>query len=450
MRSCRRRLIWILLAVVAFLVLVAVVSGVLYLLMQQPVSVVLDWQDPIAGIIPEEIAPEWALYPLWGASELETIDTTISYGELETAYAALVFSLDLSDAQRAGRLILLGSKLAESDYPQRAARAYQQIYDVAVLSPRLNDPARADALLATGKGWAEIEQDAQALNAYDQVYTLAVRSPYLQMAHRRDLLTVLEIAYHDLGDSEMADACRAQIIEWEQGANLPPPARSEEPPELPQGEGVVSSAEVGELEAARRQAAGELVQVLLDGGQPPPELVASLAQALQAEDSAKLALYGQSLEGTTQPGKRIDVHWQLIRWLTIKYQVASRGFGLSIVPEWEAQVTEIQSALSKAYEGLFFDYEDLVTALPDASLMGPGSYQVRRLMTLSGQLGQYPNYPAQQMADKLRDAAMALIAAGAVDQLYVDVVAEEEGLRGDGLRHFLNPADQYAQPAQAP
>jgi hypothetical protein len=135
----------------------------------------------------------------------------------------------------------------------------------------------------------------------------------------------------------------------------------------------------------------------------------------------------------------------MIRWLTLKYQVATRGFGLSLVPEWEAQAADIQSALSKAYEDLFFDYEDLVTALPEASLIGPGSYVVRRQMNLAGRLGRYPNYPDQQLADKLRDAAIELIAGGAGDWLYVDVVA-----KGEGLRFLLNPADQYGQPPLSP
>jgi hypothetical protein len=115
------------------------------------------------------------------------------------------------------------------------------------------------------------------------------------------------------------------------------------------------------------------------------------------------------------------------------------------VPSWEAQLPDIQSALSKAYEGLYFDYEDLVTALPDASLMGPGSYLARREVILAGQLGRYPNYPAEQMANKLQDAAAQLIAAGSRAQLYLDVTVED-----GGLLFSLSPADRYGQPAQSP
>jgi hypothetical protein len=115
------------------------------------------------------------------------------------------------------------------------------------------------------------------------------------------------------------------------------------------------------------------------------------------------------------------------------------------VPEWESEAADIQSDLSKAYDALLFDYEDLVTALPDASLIGPGSYQVRRQLTLAGQLGQYPNYPAQQMADKLRDAVDSVVATGSADRLYVDVTIEN----GEA-RFALAPAGGEGQLPPAP
>lgn len=200
------------------------------------------------------------------------------------------------------------------------------------------------------------------------------------------------------------------------------------------------------MEEARRQAAFELLQTLSTGGSGSPELVSALAGALQAEDAAKLGLYQQTLEGTSQPGLRIDAHWQKIRWLMLKYQVASGGLGLSVVPDWETQLAQIRSDLSKAYEELYFDYEDLVTALPEARLIGPGSYQVRRQVILDGRLGRYVNYPAQQLADKLQDAAQALQASGAVDRLYVDVGTRE----GGQLHFYLSSAEEYGSPVETP
>lgn len=427
------------------LLLVAVALGVVYVVLRQQGGTMGGWQDPAAAIQPDEIAPDLALYPLAGASEWETIDAAISNGDLETAYATLVLGTDLSDAQRLGRLTMLGRSFAETGKPERSDLTFRQAYDVAILSPELNDPTRADALLASGKGWAALGHRAQALEAYNQVYLLAVRSPYLHMAHRRDLLSVLEAAYRGLDDGERAQACLQRIIELDQEASRQPPARPVESPELGMGTEQVSSPEVGAVEERRRQAALALIEALPEGEEPPPRLVSGLAQALQAEDMAKLSLYQRELEATTQPGRRIGLHWQVIRWLTLKYRVATKGFGLSLVPDWETQAADIQSSLSKAYEDLYFDYEDLVTGLPRASLMAPGSYQVRRRVIQAGRLGQYPNYPEQQLTDKLQNAVAAMIAAGFVEPLYVDVTAAD-----GGLRFYLSPADEYGLRDESP
>ena len=439
MRSCQGRLVWILLAAVGLLLVVAVVSVVVYLVLQ-PQPLATGWQDPVPAIMPDQVVSDLALYPLAGASELETVDAAIASGDLETAYATLVFGLEMSDAQRIGRLILVGGHFAEAEKPDRAAICYQQVYDLAVLSPSLNDPARADALLASGKGWVALEQEEQALTKYDQAYLIAVQSPYLQMANRRDLLTALETAYHELGDEDRAGACRTKIIELDQDTSPHPPVIPEEVPDLSVGESVISSPEVGNLEEARRQAAYALLDAVAERGEAPPDLVNGLAQALQAEDTAKADLYSRELEGTTQPSKRIGVNSELSQWLMLKYKIAAQGFGLSLVPEWEAQLADVQSTLSKAHESLFFDYEDLVTALPDASLIDLSSYQVHRQVILDGRLGRYPNEPAEQLADKLQAAVQTLIASGAVESLYVDVDVE------DGqLSFFLSPADEYGQ-----
>jgi hypothetical protein len=135
----------------------------------------------------------------------------------------------------------------------------------------------------------------------------------------------------------------------------------------------------------------------------------------------------------------------MIRWLTLKYRVANLGFGLSIVPEWETQAAEIQSSLAKAYEDLLFDYEDLVAGAPDASMVAPGSYVGRRSAILAGRLGQYPNYPAEQMAGKLQEAGREMISAGLLSSLYADAAGS-----GERLRFFLNPAETYGQIGSLP
>jgi hypothetical protein len=199
------------------------------------------------------------------------------------------------------------------------------------------------------------------------------------------------------------------------------------------------------LEDARRQAAFALIGGISEGQEPAPGLVSRLADALRAEDAAKQALYDQELAGTNQSSRRIEVRWQMIRWLLLKHQIAAMDTGLSLVPEWEQQLPEIKSALSKAYEDLLFDYEDLVTALPNASSIGPGRYQARRLLTLAGRLGQYPNFPAEQMAVMLKAAVTDLISALQAEGVYVDILDE-----GRDPRYVLRAASDYGSSPPAP
>jgi tetratricopeptide (TPR) repeat protein len=421
------------------LVMVAVVAGAALLVLRQQ-RTVTGWQNPLLGIAHEELAPDLLLAPLTGASEVATIDTASTLGELETAYAALVFSLELTDARRIGRLLTLGERLVAAQQPERAARCFEQVFDLAVLSPQLNDPLRADALLAAGRGWAAVESREQAIAAFDQVRLLAVESPFLQVAQRRDLLSLLEAEYAALEEAEKAEACREVKTELDNGRRFPQTSRTTDAPELHQAEVAISSPEVGRLEEERRQAAFDLLQMVPAGGSPDADQVEPLRQALLAEDAAKLALYAQELESSPQPGYRIDVLRHQIRWLLFKYRVASLGVGVSVVPEWESRAAEILSELARAYEGLQFDYEDLITALPDASAIAPSMYAVHREIVLAGRLGHYPSFPVEQEAARLRDDVTALIAEGFREQLYVDAQISEAG-----LSFFLNSSSEYGR-----
>ena len=58
-RSLQGRTVWILLAVVGFLLVVAIASVAVYFLSQQPQAT--GWQDPIIAVLPEEVAADLAL-----------------------------------------------------------------------------------------------------------------------------------------------------------------------------------------------------------------------------------------------------------------------------------------------------------------------------------------------------------------------------------------------------
>jgi len=413
-----RRGLAILVTAAIILAVAAVVAVVVFLALQRDRPGSTAWQDPLTQVVPAAIVPQLALYPLAGASEIETIDAGIDNGDFATAYAGLVYSLDVSDRQRIGRLVALGANLAAAEDSGLASVVFQQVYDLAILSPNLNDRQRAEALWRSSRGWGNLGLSEQALLALDQAEVIAAQSPHLQTAQRRSILVLLEEAYRDLGESKLAAEAQSQIAGLDQSKIGEAALRRATPADLPSGGEPISSPEVGALEEARRQAAYAVIDSL-SRGEPASEPLSSLAEALKAEDAAKLSLYNQQLEATTQAGRRSQVHQVLVRWLLLKSRIAQKGFGLSVVPEWESQASDIQASLSRAYEELAFDYEDWSASLPDADQTAPSSYAALRSIVLSGRLGQYPNYPSGQLGEKVGSAVASMVEAGYVDDLYV-------------------------------
>ncbi|HNS52558.1 MAG TPA: hypothetical protein PKO09_15435 [Anaerolineae bacterium] len=421
----RRRGSTILAGVAVVAVLLAVIATIAFLALRRDQKASTGWQDPLSLVVSEEVVPGLALYPLAGAAEVETIDAGIDNGELASAYASLVYAQELSDTQRIGRLTALAAKLTEED-PAVASNALQQAADVALLSPDLNDPQRADALWRVARGWGAMEQTGRALQALEQAQLLATDSPYLQAAQRRWILAQLEEAYRSLGADTRAESVRSLVVELDQGSGGRPDQNRTEAADLPRNGQSLSSPEVGALEEARRQAAYAVIESLSQGGEPPLDLIAGLENALRAEDAAKLSLYNQELAATTQAGRRSEIHHQLVHWLLLKCRVAQKAFGLSIVPEWESRLNDLIAELSKAQEDLAFDYEDWSASLPYADQIAPSSYAALRSTVLAGRLGVYPNYPAEQLVEKLSGAVDRLLGSGLAGDLYVGT-REEDG-----------------------
>jgi hypothetical protein len=135
--------------------------------------------------------------------------------------------------------------------------------------------------------------------------------------------------------------------------------------------------------------------------------------------------------------EKVAIAWHKIRWLTIKYQVALGGYGLSMVPEWEAQSAEIQSELSKAYEDLYALHGEQVIALPEADTIDRAWVEVFRQEIEVGQLGLYPNYPEEQLTAKLKEATEKLIASGQDRSLRVDILYQ------DNVTVFILTSDEF-------
>jgi hypothetical protein len=348
--------------------------------------------------------------------------------------------------------LLLAQRMRLSEEQELAAVCYQQAVDLAVLSPTLSDVRRADALLAAGNGWSDLGQEAEAAASYDQVLTIAVGSPQVQPAHRLQWLESLEQAFDALGRTERAALCRQQIENLRQQPAGAPASAAPAPIDLGLSARAPTSDALLALEEARRQAAQALVDWLArqDTEAPgdlavPPDLVANLAQALQAEDQGRTDFYQAQLEQTVAPQERVALHRATIDWLGLKARVATRLTGLSLLPAWEAEEAVILSALSMAYDDLYLEYEDMAVALPDVSQISQGQMEVVRWALLMGRLGLYPNYPERQRLVQLDQISQDLIAASQYGTLYVTATEV------DSTPHFrLVTAQDYPSTVATP
>jgi hypothetical protein len=184
----------------------------------------------------------------------------------------------------------------------------------------------------------------------------------------------------------------------------------ESPLVLPVGNDVPMPLDVQEAENLRWQAAQAVAKELVEkGGSVDPATLNGLREALLKEDSLKMPFYAGALQAEQQFSGKVNLMQSQINWQSIKYRIARLGFGLSIVPEWENQAEQVRSELTSSYEDLYRLYGDIILAMPDASQIDRATEESLRHQILAGQLGQYPNYPAEKLKEQLLEATARLV-----------------------------------------
>ena len=418
MRSMPKWWLIILAVAIVALAMVGVASlGAFFLTREQPFAVPA-WQDPLTQVNADGIDAALAVGGLGGVPDSDLVATALAQARPDTAFAGLIFSSSIEDQESAGDFLLLAKRYRADDRSPQAITCYRLAGAVATLSPDLPDTVRADTFALASEGLVELKQFGLAQLYLDQAYNVATASPYLQPATRRTLFERLNRGYQAIGDRERARASLDQSAQ-----PFPSVTMSETPPVLPVAEPPLMSQEVQQAEAARWRAAQRLAKLLVErGGNATPEAVTTLGGALITEDQTKLPYLDSQLAGTPQLSTQISIVRARINWLSIKYRVARRGYGISLVPEWEAEAEQIRAELTKSYELLFALYADLIVAMPDAAQIELATEEALRREILAGTVGRYPNYPAQQRTSQLLQATVHLIKSAPGKEMRVAVL----------------------------
>jgi hypothetical protein len=381
--------------------------------------------NPLTLLNVDKIDPALALASLGGVPEAEVVAEAIDKARPETALSSLLFHPTLTNKESSGSFLQLATAFAKNGEQEKAALSYKMASTIATLAPDIPDTTRADLFLQASEGLIDLEETVLAKFYLDQALIVASQSPFLQAAHRRSIFERLQKNYIILGERALA---RHSL-----SLSANPPALgpvTEAYTNLPEkNEAVPLPNSAQEAEALRWSVAQELAILLVErGGKAPQASVEALTKALIAEDQQKIPFYESELAKTTQLSRKIDITLVKIGWLSIKYRVARQAYGISIVPEWEAQVEQIRAELTKAYEALFALYADLIIALPEASQIDKASEERLRAEILAGELGRYPNYPEEQRRKQLLDATSQLIATQPEINIFVGIgaVADQE------------------------
>jgi hypothetical protein len=372
--------------------------------------------NPVARVNVNNIDPALALASLGGVPEIDVIAEAVDKARPEIALAGLLFHPTLTSKESSGGFLQLAAAYAKNGNREKAIFSYQMAGTVATLAPDIPDTVRADIFLQSGEGLTELREPALAKFYLDQAFTIASRSPALQAAHRRAIFERLQKIYIALDERVLA----RQSLSL--GANPPNAVAVEHQTVLPKSQPAPLTASIQEAEAKRWQAAQELAAILVErGGNAPQSYIDVLSEALLVEDQQKSPFYESEFEKASQLSKKIDITVAQISWLSIKYRIARRAYGLSLVPEWEAQAEQIRADLTKKYETLFALYADLVVALPEISQIDRATEERLRYEILAGELGRYPNYPEEQRQKQLLDATQQLITTQPEITIFVNI-----------------------------
>ncbi|MDM8528511.1 hypothetical protein QUF58_09910 [Anaerolineales bacterium HSG24] len=357
-------------------------------------------ERPFGILEVDKVDPALALISLGGVPEEQVINNALEKSRPETALSALLFAPFPADRETAGNYIRLADIYRQINESYKATYAYQQAADIAIIAPDIPANIRADILLLIGEGLVA-NQDIELGKLYlGQAFNLASYSPYLQATQRRAIFERLNKIYLDIGERALA----RQSLDL--SANPPLVASlTRSASHLPPIEPKATSATLQGVEANRWQKAQQLAALLVErSGNASDSAYNDLRDALLQEDEQKLAILEDELASTTQISEQINVLAAQVQWLTIKYKVAQQGYGVSLVPEWEIQISQIESELNNRYARLFGLYDDLIVALPDISQINEANQEKLPYQILYGELGLYPNYPQQLLRQQLMEA----------------------------------------------
>jgi len=417
-RETFRRLIAAIVALLLVLLAAGlIVWGTIIVLANRQAAVPVRPTGLPANLKPQNIDPLLTLQSLAGIPDADVVAQALAQGKGDTALAILAFAHTFSDLQRATALLTLAQIYSAKGENDRSAYCWQLLTNLAVLSTEFHDYQKANLLLQAGEGMQSLGKREEAEEAYDRVQEIARYSPMLQPPHRVSLLKALATKYVQLERPAKAQEAIHAAEDPAPAGNTPRigtplPVRSPDWGDSP------AWAQVTARQVERWQLAGAYIAALAEKRAAEEEGQA-LKESLLAEDEAWRQWYEEQSQRPMGLGLRAAMARTWVGWLLLKWWVASQGFGLSLVPEWEAQAKEIQGELRRAWEDDYALRLELAASLPDPLDARQAVVDTLLDEIKMGRLGLYPNPPERGLVGDLAEAIRDRIALQRDDTLYV-------------------------------
>lgn len=370
------------------------------------------WLTPQEQVDTQKIIPGVAIATLAATTDSASVDDSLAAGDFEGAFAQIAYGTEFSDANRVGTLLLLGNRFAAAKQTVKAAWMYQYAVFLATVSPQPSDLNRVQTLLEAAQGLKALRMDTDAHAALDQAYLITQYSYSLPRDTRSEVAEQIARMYDKFGAPKLAQEARQLsrdtiTLADESAVNMARRPFRIQPTDVPTNPEIVAKFK------ERIAAARELVDALnlnppKTEADLPEELVRAVGDTLFEEDALRMDYYSSQYDQSADASAQLGVLREKLSWLALKYRIAKKGFGISLVPEWEDQAADIAQEINDTYADYFAITQQQAQSLDKAEEANRSNEDLIRNAVVAGRWGAYPQYDEADLRAQLAEVSQAL------------------------------------------
>lgn len=405
------------------------------------------WLSPREQVDVKKIIPGVAIAILAGTSDDASVDDALAAGDFEGAFAQIAYGNEFSDANRVGPLLLLGNRYAAAKQTAKAAWMYQYAIFLATVSPQPSDLNRVQTLLEAAQGLKALNLDANARAALDQAYLIAAYSYALPRDTRAEVSEQIARLYDKFGAPKLAHEARQLARDTitladESAVNIARRPFRIQPTAPPASPDIIAKVK------ERVVVARELVDALnlnppKTEADLPEDLIRALGDSLYEEDALRLDYYTSQYDQAADASAQLGVLREKLSWLAVKYRIAQKGFGLSLVPEWEDQAADIAQDINDTYADYFAITQQQAQSLDKVEEANRSNEDLIRNALVAGRWGVYSQYDEADLRAQLDQVSQAL------RDEQVPSLRLDSFLRGAQVLYLLVPDELYGMGERA-